>query len=188
MMNNIFFCGIYFLVFFILSFTSVGAQQCQPSGTINGIKPPNDQCNTAYGAKCCEEGQIYNIFTCSPPVSGATNAILTLNSFEDNGDGGAPSECDEKYHSNQTPVVALSTGWFNNMSRCNKNIIIYGNGASVKAMVVDECDSTTGCDKDHAYQPPCDDNIVDASEAVWTALGVPSSDWGSMQISWSDDI
>ncbi|XP_063945800.1 kiwellin-1 [Daucus carota subsp. sativus] len=187
MMKHIYFCLIQFLVFYNLSFISVEAQECQSSGTIAGTSPPNGQCNTAYGAACCEQDKIYDIFTCSPPLSGATTATLTLNSFEDNGDGGAPSECDQKYHSNETPVVALSTGWFNNMSRCNKNIVIYGNGMSVTAVVVDECDSTTGCDQDHAYQPPCDDNIVDASEAVWTALGVPRSEWGSMQISWSDD-
>ncbi|ESR58310.1 hypothetical protein CICLE_v10023281mg, partial [Citrus x clementina] len=29
--------------------------------------------------------------------------------------------------------------------------------------VVDECDSTTGCDKDHSYQPPCA-NSVGASQ------------------------
>ncbi|KAF4394118.1 hypothetical protein F8388_017931 [Cannabis sativa] len=39
-------------------------------------------------------------------------------------------------------------------------------------MVVDECDSTAGCDADHDYQPPCPNNIVDASKAVWKALGV----------------
>ena len=50
-----------------------------------------------------------------------------------------------------------------------------------------ECDSTMGCDSDHDYQPPCENNIVDASKAVWKALGVPGSDWGGMDIYWSDD-
>ncbi|PKH61286.1 hypothetical protein CRG98_050279 [Punica granatum] len=55
-------------------------------------------------------------------------------------------------------------------------------------MVVDECDSTMGCDDDHDYQPPCANNIVDASRAVWAALGVPqdSDDWGWMDITWLD--
>uniref|UniRef100_A0A2N9GM82 Ripening-related protein 1 n=1 Tax=Fagus sylvatica TaxID=28930 RepID=A0A2N9GM82_FAGSY len=57
---------------------------------------------------------------------------------------------------------------------------------SVKAKVVDECDSTKGCDADHDFQPPCPNNIFDASKAVWKALGVPKSDWGELDIYWSD--
>ncbi|KAF9613798.1 hypothetical protein IFM89_011967 [Coptis chinensis] len=129
---------------------------------------------------------MYTTYTCSPPISGNTKAFLTLNSFESGGDGGGPSECDNQYHSDDKPVVALSTGWFNHESRCLKNITISGNGRSVVAMVVDECDSTMGCDKDHDYQPPCPNNIVDASQAVWKALGVPHSDWGGLDIVWSD--
>ncbi|KAF4347227.1 hypothetical protein G4B88_027487 [Cannabis sativa] len=49
-------------------------------------------------------------------------------------------------------------------------------------MVVDECDSTAGCDADHDYQPPCPNNIVDASKAVWKALGVSKGDWGELDI------
>ncbi|KHN42207.1 Putative ripening-related protein 2 [Glycine soja] len=64
-----------------------------------------------------------------------TKAYLTLNSFEKNGDGGGPSDCDNQYHSDNMP-----------------------------------CDSTKGCDADHDYQPPCANNIVDASKAVWEAL------------------
>ncbi|KAJ4850981.1 hypothetical protein Tsubulata_047230 [Turnera subulata] len=77
--------------------------------------------------------------------------------------------------------------WFNNKNRCHHNITIKGNGRSVVAMVVDECDSTMGCDKDHDYQPPCDNNIVDASKAVWKALGVSSDsdDWGWLEVTWS---
>ncbi|KAK7374243.1 hypothetical protein VNO80_07671 [Phaseolus coccineus] len=88
--------------------------------------------------------------------------------------------------SDDTPVVALSTGWFNHKSRCLHNITISGNGRSVVAMVVDECDSTKGCDADHDYQPPCPNNIVDASRAVWKALGVPPNEWGGLDITWSD--
>ncbi|KAF4380461.1 hypothetical protein F8388_024754 [Cannabis sativa] len=71
------------------------------------------------------------------------------------------------------------------MQRCLQNITIYGNGRSVSAMVVDECDSTAGCDADHDYQPPCPNNIVDASKAVWKALGVSKGDWGELDIYWS---
>ncbi|KAF9599727.1 hypothetical protein IFM89_001673 [Coptis chinensis] len=110
---------------------------------------------------------------CSPPVTGKTKAVLTLNSFEAGGYGGRPSKCDNKYHSDDKPVVALSTGWYNNGSRCHKWINIHTTiGRTVKAMVVDECDA------DHDYQPPCPNNIVDASLAVWKALRVPKADCG----------
>ncbi|OMO65776.1 hypothetical protein CCACVL1_21403 [Corchorus capsularis] len=131
-------------------------------------------------------GKYYTTYTCSPPVSSQTKATLTLNSFEAGGDGGGPSECDNQYHSDDDPVVALSTGWFNHKKRCFQYINIYGNGKSVRAKVVDECDSTMGCDSDHDYQPPCDNNIVDASKAVWKALGVPQDQWGGMDIYWAD--
>ncbi|EEF32955.1 conserved hypothetical protein [Ricinus communis] len=36
--------------------------------------------------------------------------LLTLDDFSEGGDGGAPSECDEKYHAKTERVVALSTG------------------------------------------------------------------------------
>uniref|UniRef100_A0A7N2R9H1 Uncharacterized protein n=1 Tax=Quercus lobata TaxID=97700 RepID=A0A7N2R9H1_QUELO len=65
-------------------------------------------------------------------------------------------------------------------------ITIYGNGRSVQAKVVDECGFTMGYDADLDYQPPCPNNIVDASKAVWKALGVPESDRGDLDISWSD--
>ncbi|CBI36323.3 unnamed protein product, partial [Vitis vinifera] len=129
---------------------------------------------------------LYTTYKCSPTVSSHTKAYLTLNGFEKDEDGGAPSECDNQYHSDDTPVVALSTGWYNKGSRCLNNITITANGRSVVAMVVDECDSTMGCDSDHDYQPPCANNIVDASRAVWEALGVPRDQWGGLDITWTD--
>ena len=129
---------------------------------------------------------MYTTYNCSPSVGLLTKAVLILNSFEEVGDSVEPSECDKSYHSDDAPVVALSTGWFNDKSRCLKNITIYGNGQSVQAMVVDECDSNKGCDDDHDYQPPCRHNIVDASKAVWKALGVATEDWGKLDIFWSD--
>ncbi|KAF8412268.1 hypothetical protein HHK36_000229 [Tetracentron sinense] len=166
----------------------VEAQTCRPSGSIRGTKPPPGQCNTGNDSDCCVVGKLYTTYKCSPTVSQSTKAVLTINSFQKGGDGGGPSECDNQYHSDDTPVVALSTGWFNNESRCLKNIKISANGRSVVAKVVDECDSTMGCDSEHDYQPPCPNNIVDASKAVWEALGVPrnSSDWGELDIVWSD--
>ncbi|PRQ57915.1 putative rlpA-like protein, double-psi beta-barrel [Rosa chinensis] len=130
----------------------------------------------------CIEARTYNpsgkIVGKMPPMSAHTKATLTINSFEKGGGGGGPSECDGKYHSDNTLIVALSTRWYNNGKRCSNYITIYGKGKSVRAKVVDECDSTRGCD----------DDIVDASKAVWKALGVKesSSDWGEMKIFWSD--
>nr|GMC89413.1 putative ripening-related protein 1 [Ipomoea batatas] len=144
---------------------------CKPSGKLKGIKPPPGKCNKKNHSDCCKEGKSYTTYKCSPPLSSTTKAVLTINSFEKGGDGGGPSECDNNYHSDDTPVVALSTGWYSGGDRCFRNITIHGNGRSVSAMVVDECDSSQGCDETHDYQPPCPNNIVDASKAVWKALG-----------------
>nr|GEX25348.1 hypothetical protein [Tanacetum cinerariifolium] len=79
-------------------------------------------------------------------------------------------------------VVALSTGWYKGGDRCHKYITINGNGRSVKAMVVDQCDFTMGCDVELDYQPPCPNNIVDASKALWKALGVYENNSGDLDI------
>ncbi|CAN1276650.1 Putative ripening-related protein 2, partial [Linum perenne] len=105
---------------------------------------------------------------CSPPVTGQTKATLTCNRFEKGGSG------------------ALSARWFNNKSRCLNSINIYGNGKSVRAMVVGEYDSIMWCDYDHDYQPPCPNNIVDASKVVWKALRVPEDNWDDLDIYWYD--
>ncbi|XAR63075.1 hypothetical protein NMG60_11022888 [Bertholletia excelsa] len=174
------------LIFLIAYSLEVKAKVCRPSGKIRGKKPPPGQCNTHDDSDCCKQGKLYTTYKCSPQVSGSTKAILTLNSFENGEDGGGPSECDNKYHSDDTPVVALSTGWYSKGGRCPNNITINANGRSVNAMVVDECDSTMGCDEDHDYQPPCANNTVDASKAVWKALGIPKDNWGYMDITWTD--
>ncbi|KAM1818925.1 hypothetical protein ACFX11_000670 [Malus domestica] len=98
------------------------AQQCRPSGRIRGRKPPPGQCNQENDSDCYVAGKMYPTYTCSPPLSGSTKAYLTLNSFEKGGDGGGPSECDNKYHNDSIPVVALSTQWYNNGGRCLNNI------------------------------------------------------------------
>ncbi|XP_076949148.1 putative ripening-related protein 1 [Bidens hawaiensis] len=164
----------------------INAQTCKPSGGIRGRKPPPGQCNKENDSDCCVQGKFYTTYTCSPAVTGATKAKLTINSFQKGGDGGGPSECDNQYHSDDTPVVALSTGWYKGGDICHKFITINGNGRSVKAKVVDEYDSTMGCDDDHDYQPPCPNNIVDASKAVWKALGVSEDNWGDLDITWSE--
>ncbi|XP_075486465.1 putative ripening-related protein 1 [Primulina tabacum] len=175
-----------FCTLVMTSILIVEGGSCKPSGKIKGKKPPKHECNTGNDSECCEEGKHYDVYKCSPPVSARTKAVLTINGFGHGADGGGPSECDKRYHSDDIPIVALSTGWFSKMKRCFENITIHGNGKSVKAMVIDECDSMRGCDQDHDFQPPCANNIVDASRAVWKALGVPEKDWGEMEIHWSD--
>lgn len=174
----------HLLLVLVLLSNVAAAQTCNPSGTFQGRDPPSGQCSQG----CCVQGASYDTYTCSPPlsVSGQTQAYMTLNSFEEGGDGGSPASCDNKYHSDGDLIVALSTGWFAQNSRCFHNIVVSGNGRSVVAVVVDECDSTTGCDREHGYQPPCSDNVVDASRAVWDALDVSPSDVGGMSITWSD--
>ncbi|CAN1793335.1 Putative ripening-related protein 2 [Linum perenne] len=181
------------LIFTLLSTTLTEAYHgqtgsCRPSGKLRGKKPPSHQCNKDNDSECCREGKLYTAYTCSPPVTRnhPTRALLTLNSFEKGKDGGGPSECDDKFHSDKELIVALSTGWFKKKKRCSKFIKIKWNGKTVRAKVVDECDSAKGCDKDHDFQPPCPNNVVDASKAVWKALGVPSKDWGSLKVTWSD--
>ncbi|CAF4883460.1 unnamed protein product, partial [Rotaria sp. Silwood1] len=116
------------------------------------------------------------------------SAILTLNSFRKGGDGGGAGACYGRFYPDTQRVVALSTGWYNKGSRCGKIITIRGNGRTTTAQVVDECDSVHGCDAEHAGQPPCRNNIVDGSPAVWKALGVFKNDprYGEMKISWSN--
>ncbi|KAL8515995.1 hypothetical protein ACS0TY_014612 [Phlomoides rotata] len=141
--------------------------QCRPSGTF----------------KC--HGKSFPKYTCSPPISASTPAKLTWNDFSEGGDGGGKSECDNKYHDNSEKVVALSTGWYNGGSRCGKFIRIRAkNGRSTTAKVVDECDSRNGCDREHAGQPPCNNNIVDGSDAVWKALGL-NVNIGVVPVTWS---
>lgn len=175
---------IVLLVLFLTNCVYIEAQKCNPNGIVKG-KSPSGRCKHEDDL-CCVPGKKYQTYKCSPPVSSHTKAYLTLNSFEKGGDGNGPSTCDNKYYSDDTPVVALSTGWFNTKRRCLHNITISGNGQSVVAMVVDECDSSKGCDAEHEYQPPCANNIVDASMAVWKALGVPRNQWGGLDITWSD--
>ncbi|XP_071691119.1 putative ripening-related protein 7 [Rutidosis leptorrhynchoides] len=118
-----------------------------------------------------------SLFIFSINVNSTTlKATLTLNGFEKGESGGGPAECDGKYHSDDDPIVALSTRWYNHGQRCFKYININYQDKSVRAMVVDECDSTRGCK----------DDIVDASRAVWNALQVPKSQYGETGVTWSD--
>ncbi|KAJ1702087.1 hypothetical protein LUZ63_001866 [Rhynchospora breviuscula] len=157
--------------------------ECRSNGIVIGKVIKN--CNTENDSECCEPNRSYPKYYCSPPVTSNTQATMTLNSFVKGGDGGDKPACGN-YHADTEMVVALSTGWYNWGSRCNKNIRIHGKGRSVLAKVVDECDSRAGCDAVHAYQPPCHNNIVDASKAVWNKLGYKGDEIGEAKITWSD--
>ena len=160
---------------------------CKPSGYLQGVE---GDCVSLNNSDCCVSGQKYTTYKCSPTVTNATPAILTINGFDAGEDGGSESSCDGKYHKNTEFITALSTGWFNGGSRCGKKIEISINEKKVQATVVDECDSMHGCDKTHAFQPPCGYNMIDASKAVWEALGVPesASEYGYMNVVWRDVV
>ncbi|KAF5196577.1 Ripening-related protein [Thalictrum thalictroides] len=147
--------------------------------------PPPGKCNPNNDTKCCEEGTVYAVYTCSPTVSHSNKAVSTINSFEKEREDGAPFECDNSY---DTPILAVSTtGWFNRLSRCHKNVTIIANGKKVNAMVVDEGDSRQVCDDSYEdYQSPCPGNIGDANKAVWKALGIKEADWKEMEFKWYD--
>ncbi|CAN1182240.1 Ripening-related protein grip22 [Linum perenne] len=160
----------------------VGTNICHGGDPDDGDKKKGD-C-VAHGTMKCKNHE-YKTYTCSPPVTKNTKAILTVNSFAKGGDGGGASECDNNYHSDKDEVVALSTGWYNKGSRCGKRIRITAkNGKSVEAKVVDECDSMRGCDHEHAGQPSCKNNIVDGSPKVWKSLGL-NTDVGEEHVTWS---
>ncbi|GJM91073.1 hypothetical protein PR202_ga07413 [Eleusine coracana subsp. coracana] len=181
-------------IFFLVALsTSHGGSSLRPGASLgtcraSGYLPGRSgHCEKSNDPDCCEDGKQYPQYHCSPPVTASTKAVLTLNSFEKGKDGGGPSECDNSYHSDEEKVVALSTGWFSNMARCGHQIkITASNGKSVYAKVVDECDSVHGCDEDHNFEPPCDNNIVDASPAVWNALGLDQN-VGMVGITWSEE-
>uniref|UniRef100_A0A6N2MDN0 Kiwellin-like n=1 Tax=Salix viminalis TaxID=40686 RepID=A0A6N2MDN0_SALVM len=173
-----------------------------PSNAVSSCDGPCQTLDDCDGQLICINGKCSDdpdggAHTCSggsspsPPMDGCrssgtlTCAKLTLNNFSEGGDGGAPSECDESYHAKTELVVALSTGWYAGGSKCGQMIrITAATGSSVTAKVVDECDSEHGCDGEHAYQPPCENNVVDGSDAVWEALGL-DKDKGVESVKWS---
>ncbi|KAK2988803.1 hypothetical protein RJ640_004105 [Escallonia rubra] len=164
----------------------VGTHTCGGGGGGQGGASPPPSSNTCQPSGSLECGsKSYPKYECSPKVTSSTPAKLTNNDFSEGGDGGGPSECDGQYHANSERVVALSTGWYSGGSRCGKMVrITASNGESVTAKIVDECDSMNGCDQEHAGQPPCKNNIVDASNAVWNALGL-NIDLGVVDVTWS---
>lgn len=141
-----------------------------------------------YSSDCCAAGKRYPQFRCLPPVSAKTPAILTVNRFDTGEDGEGIAFCDMRFHTDSELVVALSSGWLRldgTHRRCNKKIRVGAKGRSVLAKVVDERDLVNGCDEDHDFEPPCRNNIVNGSPAVWKALGFNEST-GEFKVKWSD--
>uniref|UniRef100_A0A0D9XKX4 RlpA-like protein double-psi beta-barrel domain-containing protein n=1 Tax=Leersia perrieri TaxID=77586 RepID=A0A0D9XKX4_9ORYZ len=104
--------------------------------------------------------------------SGGFPAVMTVNGFEKGEEGGGPSACDGRFHSDGDLIAALSTEWFAGGRRCHKRIrIVTRAGRAVVATVVDECDTRRGCKS----------NIVDTSPAVWKALGL-DTDAGEVRV------
>ncbi|AES70679.2 kiwellin, putative [Medicago truncatula] len=54
---------------------------------------------------------MYTTYECSLSISSHTKVYHTLNIFQKRGDGGGLPKCD-KYHSDDTLIVALFIGWF----------------------------------------------------------------------------
>ncbi|XBH57966.1 hypothetical protein VPH35_079490 [Triticum aestivum] len=132
------------------------AAGCQPSGYLPGR---SGNCEMSNSPDCCVDGRQARTEVFRPSATTRTT----------------------------TMVVTLSTGWFNGMSRCGRTIKITGNGgSSVSAKVVDECDFVKGCDAEHNYEEPCANNVVDASPAVWGALGLVHN-IGTQDVTWSDE-
>ncbi|XP_021849714.2 putative ripening-related protein 1 [Spinacia oleracea] len=178
MLNNYFSIWCSFVVLLIIySSVQVEGQNCRTTGYFRATAPPAGQCTS----NCCVQNTVYFTFQCSPSVTPQTPGTLSLRSFKN-----SHSKCDNTYHTDNSPVVALSTGWYSSGARCGKMIAISGNGKTVMAKVVDECDSTKGCDAGEGYHPPCGYNIVAASKGVWKALGVPQSQWGQLSVTWAD--
>lgn len=138
-----------------------GKKASHPSGHLKG---KTGKCNTENDSDCCKAGKLYH--KCSP--SWQTKSMPPWPSTV------LPRVEMAVAHRNEM-VVALSTGWYNHGSRCMKKIKIHANRNTVEANVVDECDSMHGCDDENDYQPPCRNNIVDASPGVWKKLGIPNS-------------
>ncbi|CAL9052906.1 unnamed protein product [Musa banksii] len=93
--------------------------------------------------------------------------------------GGLVFQCTPKHVERSHPTPDY-------FSRCNKNIKINANGRTVLAKVIDECDSVNGCDAENSFEPPCRNDVVTASAAVWKALAIPEAQIGYYDVAWSD--
>lgn len=167
-------------------FHEVSAATCHASGVIHGM---GRNCNRENGLdSCCIAGRRYPQFRCSPPVSNKTPAIMTVNRFENGEDHVTRmTSCDMRFHRDKELLVTLSSGWLklDGKNRCNKKIRVHANERSVLAKVVDECDSVNGCNEENDFEPPCRNNVLNASPGVWKALRLNQT-IGELKVTWSD--
>ncbi|XP_074302148.1 kiwellin-1-like [Silene latifolia] len=177
MKNLLMYSSILVLLTIVINSSVLVGQNCRSTGVFRGNSSPARQCNS----NSCVQNQVYFTFQCSPDVTNQTAGILTLKTFQ-NRRGMVPSHYYSKYYPVMAPVVALSTGWYNGGTRCETVILISANGRSVKPRVVDEGDSTKGCDASDGYHPSCGYNIVAASNLVWRAPYYLYSMQGSITI------
>ncbi|OMP10675.1 Barwin-like endoglucanase, partial [Corchorus capsularis] len=71
------------------------------------------------------------------------------------------------------------------ISRCGKLISIRAsNGRDVLAKVVGECNSRRGCDITNGFQPPCGNNVIAASPAVFRLLRLQGGGNTTVTVSW----
>ncbi|CAL4934064.1 unnamed protein product [Urochloa decumbens] len=170
---------VVFALLQIMSFPfhEVSAATCHASGFIHG-KGRNCNREIGFGPLLCRRQALSAVqMLASDPVSTKTPAILTFNRFENGEDDTRITSCDNRFHSDKELLVILSSGWLkhNGTSCCNKKIRVHANARSVLAKVVDECDSAHGCDEEHAFEPPCRNDVLNASPAVWKALRLNES-------------
>ena len=114
--NTIFLVGI---ILFLLICSNFAAKQCISSSTLKGKNSPLGQRNTENDSKNA--------------VSKADTTV-SINAHQRSNEkpwpdslSSAPS-CEDHVISNNTKVVALSTGWFDHRRRCLWNITTSGNG------------------------------------------------------------
>lgn len=159
--------------------------KCKDVGThIYTLESDHRNCEPS-GSTTLFNGTVCLFYDCSPPVltRGSTPAKLKYRDFQYS----FPSECDGKLYPATERVAAMSTGWFNRGSRCGQMIRVFGgDGRSVVAEVVDECVSFRGCDEESEGKPPCGNDIIEGSEAVWKGLGLNNNDYSDgVNVTWS---
>ncbi|KAE9460508.1 hypothetical protein C3L33_07593, partial [Rhododendron williamsianum] len=90
----------------------------------------------------------------------------------------------QQCHSDSTPIVALTTGWYNGGSRCLKEMAVAHQNATSTTWTTHRLwhcrpgGTTEGA-------APCP-NDIDATKAMWEVLGVPRDSCGKLDITWTD--
>ncbi|KAI6702490.1 hypothetical protein NL676_011626 [Syzygium grande] len=180
--------NIFILIVLFLGSNHLGveAQPCKPSGRFRGRKPPPKQCNLkiiSNAAKKAASTQPTGArlpFPIKPKTHKLSTALKKAVMAV-----GDPSVI--------RSTIRIVLWWW----LCRQGGWTTSTGASkiLLSTLTEEVSrpwlwmrmTTKGCDPARDYQPPCPSNIVDASKAVWKALGVPSHDWGELDIYWSDE-